>query len=259
MKQCACANIVSYIDAFLRDHDGRRTLWVVMEFCENGSTLDLMRTVGGPLPEPAIGHVCRGVLTALDYMHTVPKAIHRDVKAANVLITAEGTIKLADLGVAAQLQRTMSKRGTMIGTPHWMAPEAFVPSGDDDTYDVKVDVWSTGILAIELAETQPPLADTKSVFQVMMVIVNEPPPQLQPSTPASHALRAFISAALVKEPSARPSARQLLAHPLVETAPPDALAPVLAAREETAGVIEDVPPPTPGGDTLVLACTPQRG
>lgn len=120
MRACQSEHIVAYRDAFHKMLDGRPTLWVVMEFAEHGSALDLIKRRGGtPLPEKAINWVCRNALAALHHMHSTTHAIHRDIKAANLLVMRDGIVKLADLGVAAQLQRTMSKRGTMIGTPHW--------------------------------------------------------------------------------------------------------------------------------------------
>ena len=96
-----------------------------------------------------------------------------------MLLTADAGVKLADLGVAAQLYNTMSKRGTMIGTPHWMAPETL---GQNEQYDKKVDIWSLGITCIELAQMKPPLTDKTSVYQVMMCIVSGPPPVLAEET-----------------------------------------------------------------------------
>jgi hypothetical protein len=169
MRECACDYIIAYRDAFIREHEMRSTLWVVMEFCRVGSTLDVMRRHAPnpkPFTEQQSAWVIRGMLYALDYMHTERRAIHRDIKAANVLLTADASVKLADLGVAAQLYNTMSKRGTMIGTPHWMAPETLGQMGEDGKYDFKVDIWGVAITAIELAQLAPPFADTKSVFKV---------------------------------------------------------------------------------------------
>ena len=147
MRECACDYIIAYRDAFIREHEMRSTLWVVMEFCRVGSTLDVMRRQGKPFTEQQSAWVIRGMLFALDYMHTERRAIHRDIKAANVLLTADASVKLADLGVAAQLYNTMSKRGTMIGTPHWMAPETFasVTELQGGAYDAKVGICSLGI------------------------------------------------------------------------------------------------------------------
>uniref|UniRef100_A0A7S4BAD0 non-specific serine/threonine protein kinase n=1 Tax=Chrysotila carterae TaxID=13221 RepID=A0A7S4BAD0_CHRCT len=167
MRECSCEHIVAYRDAFLREHQMRSSLWVVMEYCHVGSTLDVMRRQNAPLVEAHAAYICRGVLLALDYLHTERKTIHRDIKAANILVNNDSFVKLADLGVAAQLYNTMSKRGTMIGTPHWMAPETLAQaSGDGGKYGMKVDIWGVGITAIELVQMSPPFADTKSVFQV---------------------------------------------------------------------------------------------
>jgi len=209
-----------------------------MEMADHGSTLDVMRALGAPFPEAATAWVCAGVLAALHYMHTVARAIHRDVKAANVLVMADAAVKLADLGVAAQLQRTMSKRGTMIGTPHWMAPEAFTGQSldgdaDDTEYDARVDVWSLGITAIELAERQPPHATKKSVFQVMMQIANAPSPALKEATAASAAFHAFVAAALVKEPASRPTALELGEHAFVASPTAEALVAFVAELPTT--------------------------
>ena len=133
-------------------------------------------------------------------------------------------MKLADLGVAAQLYNTMSKRGTMIGTPHWMAPETLAQSGTDDgKYDVKVDVWGVGITAIELAQMSPPFADIKSVFQVMMLIVNGEPPKPEKHVDTSITFQNFLSSALVKDPAQRPSAGTLLKTDFVKSAKVDSL------------------------------------
>jgi hypothetical protein len=231
MKRCVHPNIVAYRDAFHRSMHGAPTLWVVMEMAEFGSTLDVMRKRAAPLPEAAIGWVCAGVLAGLHYMHTIARAIHRDIKAANVLVMRDAVVKLADLGVAAQLQRTMSRRGTMIGTPHWMAPEAFTgqnADGEETEYDCRVDVWSLGVTAIELAEKQPPHAQKRSIFQVMVHIANAPPPELAPTTDASPAFRAFVAAALIKQPTDRPTAAELGKHHFVVGATSDALAAVVA-------------------------------
>ena len=184
-----------------------------------------------PLREAQISYIAAGLLNALEYMHTVVRAIHRDIKAANVLLTADAKVKLADLGVAAQLYNTMSKRGTMIGTPHWMAPETFSQEGDG-AYDTKVDIWGLGITAIELAQLFPPFHETKSVFKVMMLIVNGDPATLDPATPATPEFHDFLRTALVKDPAERPSAAQLLQHDWIRGARREPLAALVAAQEQ---------------------------
>jgi len=267
MRECTCEHIVAYKDAFIREHQMRSTLWVVMEFCAVGSTLDMMRKQNAPLGEREIAWIVRGVLTALDYLHHERKTIHRDIKAANILLTKRGEVKLADLGVAAQLYNTMSKRGTMIGTPHWMAPETLSQSGPDDgKYDTKVDIWGAGITAIELAQMWPPFSNIKAVFQVMMLIVNGAPPCVDSHVEASDAFRAFLAAALVKEPADRPSARTLLDDPFLRDASIDSLREAIAShlssykaqRDSPAGPSTpqpSEPPPAPLGElekTMVL-------
>mmetsp|Transcript_22048 Transcript_22048/g.70400 ORF Transcript_22048/g.70400 Transcript_22048/m.70400 type:complete len:761 (+) Transcript_22048:947-3229(+) len=267
LRDCDCEHIVAYKDAFVREYQMRSTLWVVMEFCEAGSTLDVMRKVGRGFDEPCVAGICRGVLRALEYMHVERKVIHRDIKAANVLLASDGTVKLADLGIVAQLQHTMSKRGTMIGTPHWMAPETLSQSGPDDgKYDTKVDIWGAGITAIELAQMWPPFSNIKAVFQVMMLIVNGAPPCVDSHVEASDAFRAFLAAALVKEPADRPSARTLLDDPFLRDASIDSLREVIAShlssykaqRDSPAGPSTpppSEPPPAPLGElekTMVL-------
>jgi len=222
LRRCSCEHIVGYIDTFERDLNGRTALWIVMEFCELGSVLDLMRRSGSPLAEPQVARVCSSVLSALRFMHEDLKAIHRDVKAANVLVTAAGGVRLGDLGVAAQLFSTMSKRGTMIGTPHWMAPEAFSGEGKGE-YDFKVDVWAVGILGIECAQMSPPFAEVKELFKVIMAVATGPPPRLQDEAAASDDLRGFLSAALVKNPMFRPTAAELAAQPFAANADAHAL------------------------------------
>mmetsp|Transcript_36405 Transcript_36405/g.119961 ORF Transcript_36405/g.119961 Transcript_36405/m.119961 type:complete len:254 (+) Transcript_36405:654-1415(+) len=225
LKQARHPNIVGYYDYFTRLHDGEELLWIVLEYCALGSALDVMERQGAPLSEAEAALVLREVLTALRYLHVELRALHRDVKAANVLLTASGAVKLGDLGVAAQVYSTMAKRGTMIGTPHWMAPEAFaaVTAIDGDPYDNKVDIWGVGITAIELMAMKPPWSSLSSVFDIILAIVNNPPPEAE----GSPVLRDFVRCALVKDAVARPSADVLLKHKLVAGARSDALAAVV--------------------------------
>ena len=273
MRGCECAHIVAYLDAFVKPHgddahDGSSCsrLWVLMEWCELGSAHDLMRRRDAPLDEAGAAWVVRGTLLALRYMHEERRAIHRDIKAANVLLSRSGDVKLADLGVAAQLHNTMSKRGTMIGTPHWMAPETFasVTQLEDGAYDSKVDVWSLGITAIELAERRPPHSATTSVFQVIVKIASNAPPALDAATPASADFRAFVAAALHKDPATRPTAAELLKLPFAAGATRDALAALadeamLASAEAEAAAAAPAEEASSrrdedeaGGDTLAL-------
>jgi predicted Ser/Thr protein kinase len=226
LRECECVHVVAFIGAFLREHQMQSTLWIVREFCHGGSLLDVMGIMSRGYTEPCIAVTCNSVLRALDYMHVRLEAIHRSIKSANVLLTSKGQVKLADLGVVSQLYyHTMTRSGTTIGTPHWIAPEVLNCSGGEtgydtkvDLYETKLDIWSLGITAIECAEQKPPFSNTNSIHETMMKIVQGPPPVLAEETNASPSFQAFVAAALVKDPLRRPSAAGLLLHPFLQRA-----------------------------------------
>uniref|UniRef100_A0A0A0KJC4 non-specific serine/threonine protein kinase n=1 Tax=Cucumis sativus TaxID=3659 RepID=A0A0A0KJC4_CUCSA len=147
LQQCSHPNVVRYLGSY----QGEEYLWIVMEYCGGGSVADLMNVTEEALEEYQIAYICREALKGLTYLHSIFK-VHRDIKGGNILLTEQGDVKLGDFGVAAQLTRTMSKRNTFIGTPHWMAPEVI----QESRYDGKVDVWALGVSAIEMAEGLPP-------------------------------------------------------------------------------------------------------
>lgn len=136
--------ITNYITTMTEDV----SMWIIMEYCGGGSCADLLRNIYNcGLPESKSAYITREVLKGLEYLHE-QKKIHRDIKAANILLTDEGKVKLGDFGVSGQIRATL-KRGTFVGTPFWMAPE--VVSKDSDGYDEKADIWSLGITVYELA------------------------------------------------------------------------------------------------------------
>ncbi|XP_023175978.2 serine/threonine-protein kinase mig-15 isoform X3 [Drosophila hydei] len=215
-------NIATYYGAFIKKSPPGKDdqLWLVMEYCGAGSVTDLVKsTKGQSLKEEWIAYICREILRGLSYLHS-NKVIHRDIKGQNVLLTDNAEVKLVDFGVSAQLDRTIGRRNTFIGTPYWMAPEVIAcDENPEATYDNRSDLWSLGITALEMAESQPPLCDLHPM-RALFLIPRNSPPRLK-SKKWSKKFQGFIDTVLVKDYHQRPYTENLLKHAFIKDQPTD--------------------------------------
>uniref|UniRef100_A0A8C4H316 non-specific serine/threonine protein kinase n=1 Tax=Dicentrarchus labrax TaxID=13489 RepID=A0A8C4H316_DICLA len=212
LAKCDHRYIVKLLDAFYHDNK----LWIMIEFCPGGAVDATMLELDRGLTEPQIKVVCRQMLEALVYLHSM-KIIHRDLKAGNILLMLDGDIKLADFGVSAKNNKTLQRRDSFIGTPYWMAPEVVMcETMKDAPYDYKADIWSLGITLIELAQIEPPHHELNPM-RVLLKIAKSEPPTLEQPHKWSKDFKDFLKKALDKNPETRPTAAQLMEHPFVRS------------------------------------------
>ncbi|XP_058680448.1 serine/threonine-protein kinase PAK 1-like [Ammospiza caudacuta] len=197
MRDNRSPNIVTYLDSYLVDAE----LWLAMEFMDGGTLFDVLRAVY--LEEGQIGAVCRECLQGLHFLHS-RQVIHRDIKSCNVLVGTDGSVKLGDFGLCAQLSPEHSKRSSSVGTPSWMAPE--VVRGE--AYGPKVDIWSLGIMGLEMVEGEAPY-QREACLRVFELLERNGPPKLQNPRHHSALLRDFLHCCLQADEDRRWSAQEL--------------------------------------------------
>jgi len=223
MKTSTHPNIVSYIESYIVED----RLWVVMEFMGNGCLTELLNQYEAVrLTEKHIATICRETLRGLQYIHNLNR-IHRDIKSDNILLGANGEVKLADFGYAAQLTAQRIVRTTVVGTPYWMSPELI----HGNNYDTKVDIWSLGIMCMEMAEGEPPYIELTPLRALFMITTKGIPPLREPQQ-WSVEFKDFLGKCLETSPSNRPTATALLAHPFIQKAgtSADLITPISTAR-----------------------------
>jgi len=206
-----CTYIVKYFGCYIKDS----TLMIVMEFCDGGSALDILNACHKTFTEDQIAAICACMVQGLIFLHS-HRILHRDLKAGNILLTSDGVAKLADFGVSAKLQYTLQKKDTVVGSPYWMAPEVIsVQKEKAEGYDMKADIWSLAITAIELAEGKPPLFEIASL-RVIFLIPARDPPKLQKPELWSDEFNSFLKVCLKKSPHDRPSSKDLMDNPFIK-------------------------------------------
>ncbi|EMP27827.1 Serine/threonine-protein kinase PAK 4 [Chelonia mydas] len=216
MRDYQHENVVEMYNSYLVGDE----LWVVMEFLEGGALTDIVTHTR--MNEEQIAAVCLAVLKALSVLHA-QGVIHRDIKSDSILLTHEGKVKLSDFGFCAQVNKEVPRRKSLVGTPYWMAPELIsrLPYGPE------VDIWSLGVMVIEMVDGEPPYFN-EPPLKAMKMIRDNLPPKLKNVHKVSPSLKGFLDRLLVRDPVQRASASELLKHPfLAKAGPPSSIVPLM--------------------------------
>ncbi|XP_064345386.1 serine/threonine-protein kinase PAK 4 isoform X2 [Camelus dromedarius] len=216
MRDYQHENVVEMYNSYLVGDE----LWVVMEFLEGGALTDIVTHTR--MNEEQIAAVCLAVLQALSVLHA-QGVIHRDIKSDSILLTHDGRVKLSDFGFCAQVSKEVPRRKSLVGTPYWMAPELIsrLPYGPE------VDIWSLGVMVIEMVDGEPPYFN-EPPLKAMKMIRDNLPPRLKNLHKVSPSLKGFLDRLLVRDPAQRATAAELLKHPfLAKAGPPASIVPLM--------------------------------
>ncbi|XP_067170639.1 serine/threonine-protein kinase PAK 4 isoform X5 [Apteryx mantelli] len=216
MRDYQHENVVEMYNSYLVADE----LWVVMEFLEGGALTDIVTHTR--MNEEQIAAVCLAVLKALSVLHA-QGVIHRDIKSDSILLTHDGRVKLSDFGFCAQVNKEVPRRKSLVGTPYWMAPELIsrLPYGPE------VDIWSLGVMVIEMVDGEPPYFN-EPPLKAMKMIRDNLPPKLKNVHKVSPSLKGFLDRMLVRDPLQRATATELLKHPFLGKAgPPASIVPLM--------------------------------